>query len=143
MAPVKQKYVLKEGVGQHTLHKGPGEMVIVAPNEVVELTEAQFASFKDKFKPYAQVVAESEVARRTVELEKQINANAGKEHKAEQKRLREEAEALLASQRQQVAEDEDGEEEEEEEEITAGNKAPSISSPAKDADPKAAPKKNK
>ena len=93
------KYVLKHGVGSHMHHAGPGEPLIINGGDIVELTAGQAAAFKDKFVPMAQVVAESEVARRTAAYAAKEEAEKQAERDADQARLQEEAFAELATQR--------------------------------------------
>lgn len=130
----KQKYVLKEGVGVHTHHAGPGEMTTIKAGETVELTKGQALAFKDKFEPFSAVVARAEIAKRQAELDEEAEVEAEAERKAEQKRLREEGQKGLAKERAKLKDDDADETESEDE-------SDDDSSPTKDAETKA-PSKN-
>jgi hypothetical protein len=60
------KYMLTGRKG-HEIVNDKGERVIVNPGEVCELSDDQYKSFRDRFKPLAVVEAEAKVAQAVAE----------------------------------------------------------------------------
>lgn len=129
-----QKYVLKEGMGTHTIHRGPGELDVIKSGEVVELTAGQAKAFKDKFEPLSAVVARSEIAKRQAELDDEAAEEAAQEKAAEQKRLKEEGQKALAKERAKLAEEAEDDDQEGDDDAETGD---NLSSSAQDAETKA------